>query len=157
MASHVFYFEFERPHVYLFELAQPFELQTAIRPGEAVLGNAFVTLAPEGVLRISAGYAWDGASGPIKQTPDVIRGSLVHDSLYQLMRDCGLPSTWRAAADDLLRELCIADGMPRWQAALVHAAVDRFGARYARPPKQRQVLVAPVPVTFPSTSDWSAP
>lgn len=160
-ASHVFFFEVDRPRIYLFEVAQPFEFDTGIcRPGEPQLGNAFVTLDPEGVLRIAAGYAWDGASGPIAQTPDVIRGSLVHDGLYQLMRECGLPAVWRATADDLLRAICISDGMPRWQAALVHAAVDTFGARHARPPKPRQVRqvrIAPVPVTLPSTSDWSAP
>jgi hypothetical protein len=136
---------------YRFQLATPYSLATSIT--EACAGNAFVSLAADGLLSISAGYAWDGASGPVRQTPNIIRGSLVHDALYQLMRECGLSSRWRSAADDLLRDLCIADGMPRWHADLVHAAVSHFGAQYADPRSIRPVLVAPVAVAYPSVAE----
>ena len=71
-----------------FQLAEAFICHTPIT--EACPGNHFVGLALDGTLTIAAGYAWDGASGPIAQGPEVIRASLVHDALYQLMRECGL-------------------------------------------------------------------
>lgn len=154
--SHVHYRR--RPRNYLLELARPFRIRTGIvRPGAPLIGNAFVNLDQAGVLSIAAEYAWDGASGPIAQTPDVIRPSVVHDALYQLMREFGLEPKWRVVADQLLRQMCVADGMPRWQANVVHAAVATFGARYIDPLTPQPVLIAPVPVTYPSSSDWSAP
>jgi hypothetical protein len=141
---------------YRFQLAEPFQCQTGIR-GAACPGNHFVGLDDAGVLTIAAGYAWDGASGPVQQTPDIIRGSLVHDALYQLMRECSLDPAWRGAADELLRRMCIDDGMPEWQAGLVYLAVQTFGAHCIDPMSTRPVLVAPAPVTYPSTADWIAP
>jgi len=37
-----------------------------------------------GSLCIREGYSWDGPSGPAIDTVDFMRGSLVHDALYQL-------------------------------------------------------------------------
>jgi hypothetical protein len=156
VTSHVRYQPF--PRRYRFITAERFLIATGIlRPNEGEIGNAFVRLTPGGILIIAASYAWDGASGPIAQTPDVIRGSLVHDALYQLMREGLLEGGWRRMADMLLREMCVTDGMPRWQAEMVHAAVSSFGSLYAAPEEPKPVLVAPVPVTYPSTADWIAP
>lgn len=156
MSTHVRYVPF--PRRYRFQTAEPFAIETSIvRPGEPGIGNAFVQLTSGGLLAIAAGYAWDGASGPIAQTPDVIRGSLVHDALYQLMREGLLPVMWRPVADELLREMCVTDGMPRWQADMVHAAVAKFGGRFADPEQPQPVLTAPVPLVLPSLADWIAP
>ena len=59
-----------------------------------------------GVLYIGDGYAWDGPSGPALDTRDAMRGSLVHDALYQLIREGLLPSSAREDADKLLRSIC---------------------------------------------------
>lgn len=156
MISQVRYYLF--PRDYRFITAERFEVEAGIvRPGEAEVGNSYVRLRPDGLLIIAAGYAWDGASGPIAQSADVIRGSLVHDSLYQLMRESLLPVSWRAHADNLLRDMCIADGMPHWQAQMVHAAVSTFGGVFAAPEKPLPVLVAPVPVSYPSSAELIAP
>ena len=48
--------------------------------------TAFIQLTAKGKLTIKRGYAWDGPSGPTIDTKTFMRGSLVHDALYQLMR-----------------------------------------------------------------------
>ena len=126
---------------YRFQLAEPFQVQTGIMV--ACPGNSFVSLSADGVLRFSAGYAWDGASGPIKQDSTVIRGSLAHDGLYQLMRDEGLPQEHRKTADQLLRAICKEDGMPGWQAWIVYTAVRMFGAQFSSPSARKPILEAP--------------
>lgn len=140
---------------YAFQLAKPFMCSTPVR--EACAGNHFVGMAADGTLTIAAGYAWDGASGPIAQGPDIVRGSLVHDALYQLMRECGLNARWREAADDLLRAMFIADGMHPVMATIAHTAVRAFGAMFVNPIHARPVLIAPAPVAYPSTAEWIAP
>lgn len=140
---------------YAFQLAEPFMCQTPVR--EACPGNHFVGLAADGTLTVSAGYAWDGASGPIAQGPDIVRGSLVHDALYQLMREHGLDARWRETADDLLRSMLIEDGMHPAMATIAHAAVRAFGAMFVNPIHARPVLIAPVPVAYPSTAAWIGP
>lgn len=66
---------------------------------------------PEGTLRIRAGYAWDGASGPTWDSKSSMRASCVHDALYQLMRLGLLSREWREVADRVFRRLCQEDGM----------------------------------------------
>ena len=85
------------------------------------------------MLTIKKNYAWDGASGPVLDTQRIMRGSLVHDALYQLMREEHLPQKARENADWLLREICIEDGMPKFNADLVYLAVDLFGKNYTKP------------------------
>ena len=126
---------------YRFQLAEPFLVQTGICC--ACPGNAFVGLDASGVLTLAAGYAWDGASGPIKQDATVIRASLVHDGLYQLLREHELPAGHRDAADRLLRAMCKEDGMPGWQAWIVYVAVRTFGGRFITPESRKPVLEAP--------------
>lgn len=81
----------------------------------------------DNVLHIRAGYAWDGPSGPTFDTPSFMRGSLVHDALYQLIREGHLPRSAKQAADDELRRICIEDGMSALRAWWVHRAVAKFG------------------------------
>lgn len=83
----------------------------------------------DGRLTVCEGYAWDGASGPAIDTTTILRGSLFHDALYQLMRQGLLPRSYRALADDLMRELCIEDGMRPIRAWWVYWSVRLFGGR----------------------------
>lgn len=80
-----------------------------------------------GILLIKQGYAWDGPSGPTWDTPNFMRGSLIHDALYQLMRDGHISRKHRKYADRILREVCLEDGMSRFRARYVYYAVRAFG------------------------------
>lgn len=132
---------------YRFRLKSAFRCQTGIK--EACAGNEFVGLDAAGWLTIAAGYAWDGCSGPLADDATTIRGSLVHDALYALMREHGLSPTWREAADDLLRDLFVEDGLHHAMAGIAHAAVRAFGGAHIDPANARPVLTAPEPLTFP--------
>lgn len=101
------------------------------------------TLDPQGNIRISAGYAWDGPSGPTVDTPDFMRGSLVHDVLYQLMRHELLPHSAKDLADRELRRLCLEDGMSRFRAWYVYWGVRLFADSATRPSDRHQVIYAP--------------
>jgi len=102
-----------------------------------------IRLTKTGWLTIRKGYAWDGPSGPAIDTNNFMRGSLVHDALYQLMRQGWLSVLYRKAADQLLRDMCIEDGMWRIRAAWVYWAVRNFAARAADKEHQREILTAP--------------
>ena len=93
-------------------------------------------------LRIKAGYAWDGPSGPTIDTKTFMRGSLVHDALYQLMRERVLNKNLnRKVADKILYALCRQDGMSWFRAKYVYWGV-RFGANMAAI-KEEGVQTAP--------------
>ena len=89
-------------------------------------------------------YAWDGASGPALDTLNFMRGSLIHDTLYQLMRAGALPTSYRKEADKELVRICREDGMSRLRAWWVYKAVHTFAARLATPEKVRKIYYAPI-------------
>lgn len=85
------------------------------------------------VLHVDRGYAWDGPSGPAWDTPTFMRGSLVHDALYQLMREGHLPaSRYRDDADRELKLVCVEDGMIALRAWWVYRGVRLGGGPSAR-------------------------
>lgn len=93
-----------------------------------VYNGAYLRLSPDGLLTIKAGYGWDGPSGPTFDTEDFMRGSLVHDALYELMRGGVLDRyQHRDMADRLLRDICIEDGMAPGRAAYVYCGVRACG------------------------------
>lgn len=126
-----------------FQLEVPYSIATPIIR-DIGTGNNFVKLSPAGLLTIQAGYAWDGPSGPIPASPDFMRGSLVHDALYQLMQTGLLDTQYRGVADDLLYLICIEDGMDKNYAKWVYTAVHTFGGRRADPVFIHPVLWAPI-------------
>lgn len=97
------------------------------------VGNNWIILSQHGTLILKAGYAWDGPSGPTIDTKNFMRGSLVHDALYQLMRESYLPQDFRAVADKALYEICKRDGMWGLRAWFVYAGVRAFGKHFATP------------------------
>ncbi len=99
------------------------------------VNNEYIAIAG-GKLFIAKGYAWDGPSGPAIDTKNFMYGSLVHDALYQLMRE-GLidRKKWRDYADRLLQQHCIADGMNRFRAWYVYTAVKLFAKKSSMPRK----------------------
>jgi hypothetical protein len=73
-----------------------------------------------------------------------MRGSLVHDALYQLMRLGHLdPAVDRVAADKTLRVLCLEDGMWSVWAWLVYYGVRWFADYAADPAEEKPLTYAP--------------
>jgi len=102
------------------------------------ISTPFIILYPDGSLIIRAGYAWDGPSGPTIDSNNFMRGSLVHDALYQLMREHHLDvREYRKIADETLRDICLQDGMSHIRAWYVYKSVRLFaeGAATAKPKK----------------------
>ena len=111
----------------------PKEVAEVRRDSDQVL---LLKLTPLGELTIYEGYAWDGPSGPTVDTPSFMRGSLVHDALYQLLRDTSYGEERKArrkAADKLLSHMCRIDGMGRLAAWVVYRGVRWFGESAASP------------------------
>ena len=82
-------------------------------------------------MTAKAGYEWDGASGPALDTANFMAASCIHDLLYQLMRE---PlevidrKKYRKKADQIMKNICLANGMSRIRAWWVYTGV-RIGAR----------------------------
>lgn len=112
---------------YKFQTAENYSVQTTILGVTA--STSYAHLNTEGLLTIYAGYAWDGASGPAIDTPDFIRGSCVHDVLYQLIWEGLIPIYYRKDADNILIRICKEDGMFAARRWWVKLAVNTFGAR----------------------------
>ncbi|WP_036098630.1 hypothetical protein [Leptospira noguchii] len=134
---------------YKYQLVQSYSYQTNIKSASRVhVGHrikTFVTLDTDGLLRIESGYAWDGPSGPTFDTKTFMRGSLVHDALYQLMREEKLDYIkYRDTADQILKKICLEDGMSAFRAAYVYRFVSWFGGSSAKPTDEtKELIVAP--------------
>lgn len=119
---------------YKYQVMKEYEHETELRLEKAVGSrDDWVRLETDGTLRFKKGYAWDGPSGPTIDTKTFMRGSLVHDGLYQLMREGQLDPERRKYADRLLRQICREDGMSRIRASYVYRSLRWFGAKHARP------------------------
>jgi hypothetical protein len=82
----------------------------------------YFTLSKNGYLEIRPGYQWDGASGPVINTDPIIKASLPHDVLYQLMRQGKLPLKHRKRADELFRDILryeCSEGCQQWHCRTV--------------------------------------
>lgn len=109
----------------------------------AGIKTEYIELFPDGVLTIKSGYAWDGPSGPTRDTKSFMRGSLVHDALYQLMRNNLLPSSCRENADQELHRICREDGMNRFRAWYVLLGVRKGAGFAATPQAKKEICTAP--------------
>jgi len=122
-----YHYEIWQQEGYKYRVKDKFVYKTGIR-GYTIITH-YITLDVDGLLTIDGGYSWDGASGPALDTITIIRGSLVHDALYQLIAEGLLPFSLRKEIDNVLIRICKEDGMwvgRRWWVLL---AVNTFGAR----------------------------
>ena len=126
---------------YKYQLAEDYSIQTVITGYEINL--PLIALHMDGLLTIKKGYAWDGASGPTIDTKSSMRGALVHDALYQLMRADLIGQHNRKYADAYLRDLCIQDKMFKWRAWLWYYAVRKFAMPAANAERDRKIITAP--------------
>lgn len=113
--------------------------------------GGWVRLMRDGTIHLSKDYHWDGPSGPAIDTQNFMRGSLVHDGFYQMLRSgiFGEPGgkqwkRYRKASDKVLRNMCKQDGMGFFRRAWVYRALRWFGDAAALPGDGNKVRCAPV-------------
>jgi hypothetical protein len=121
------YWKIKHPK-YKYMLSKDYKIQTEI------YGMNFTTkyfrLFMNGKLVIKKGYCWDGASGPTWDDSTNMRGSLVHDVLYQMIRMHYLHKKWRSYADDIFYDLIRENGMCLVRAKYYWLAVRSVGWIY---------------------------
>ena len=128
---------------YKYQLTEEYSTTIPIKPDNDIDFD-YVVLSREGAIKIKKGYAWDGPSGPTFDTLNFMRGSLVHDALYQLMRQGELEKNrYRKPADSLLRDMCKVDGMNSIRAWGVYQAVRIAAGSAADPANRKPVVKAP--------------
>ena len=118
--------DFRKLTSYKYQMNTGYQYQTEILPDQD-LQSDFVELNSAGLLTIKKYYAWDGASGPAIDTKTILRGSLVHDALYQLLSLELLDRKFKEDIDRLFQKICRDDGMSRFRAWYVYQAVHFFG------------------------------
>jgi hypothetical protein len=75
-----------------------------------------------------------------------MRGSLVHDALYQLMRLSTLDyEVHRKRADEILKDICLEDGMSMLRAWYVYQGVHLFAKNCAHPCQEPEVEILSAP------------
>lgn len=126
---------------YKYQLYVDYTVKTAVMPGHNVK-TPYIHLTADGLLTIKAGYCWDGPSGPSLDTKSFMRGSLVHDSLYQLMREKNIDVGWRETADRELVRICKEDGMTAIRRWWVYRGV-RLGGESSAEWQEVKVCTAP--------------
>ena len=129
---------------YKYQLAEGYKISISIKP-KSNIETEFIDLDTDGDLTVKNGYAWDGPSGPVKDTDENMRASLVHDALYQLMRNDKIKSrTHRKAADQEFKDICKADGVSNFRASVYYKALRKFGKPAASPQNKKVVVRAPL-------------
>ncbi len=128
---------------YKYQLASDYIININIKPTKEVDGK-YIKLDKTGHLVIVEGYAWDGPSGPVIDTKENMRASLVHDALYQLMRHRKLTAKQhKDKADKLFKKLCIEDGVPHATAHIYYLGLKLGGKPSTDPKNMKKVHRAP--------------
>ena len=107
-------------------------------------GGAWVALDADGWMHFRAGYAFDGPSGPTRDTPSSMRAAQMHDGCYQAAR-LGLldgSEAMREKVDRFFYDLLREDGMWWWRAKAWHLGV-RLGSKFAWVSQPEKVHSAP--------------
>ena len=126
-----------------YQLENDYSISISIKP-KTNIDTDFIGLDVHGNLLVKKGYAWDGPSGPVIDTDENMRASLVHDALYQLMRNEHLAArTHRKAADQLFKDICKEDGVSNFRASAYYKALRKFGKPAASPQNKKIIHRAP--------------
>jgi len=123
---------------YKYVLRNSYEVQTKIK-GYRINGDYF-KLYKSGNLVISQNYAWDGAT-LFPDTKEVMRGSCVHDCLFQMLRESIIPQDPRnwgeifKLSNKTFVGICKEDKMYWITRKIIYFFITNFGKKYARPKK----------------------
>jgi len=148
----IYYYKLKKHYKYV--LAKDFSIQTDIKGFD--IKTKYIILNPDGLLTSLHDYAWDGASGPAVDTITILKASLVHDILYQLIRMGLLPIYFKAYADKFLQDIYIKDCKYRkpnklqlWFSNLrskwIYFGVDKFGKSSVRPIQKEDIKIYEAP------------
>ena len=128
---------------YKYQLKEEYVVEIPFKPDQDIVTD-YIEFDQNGALRIRNGYAWDGPSGPTIDTLNFMRGSLVHDALYQLMRNNVLDrEIYKKPADKLLKQMCQEDGMTSARAWWVYQGVRLGGDGSTHYENKRKIIKAP--------------
>jgi len=128
---------------YKYQLAEDYHIKISIKPKDDI-DNPFIALDTKGNLTVKSGYAWDGTSGPVFDTDNNLRASLVHDALYQLMRKRNLTQKeHKDKADKLFSKMCKEDGVPSAVAQVYYKMLKKLGKPSTDPKNAKIVKCAP--------------
>ncbi len=128
---------------YKYMLMEDYHIQTAVLCKS--IQTEFFGITSTGLLTIRKGYCWNGPNKPAIPTKNFLRGSLVHDALYQLMALGKIDQSYRAYADNLLERICKEDGMSSFRAKYVRLAVRWFGGPNAEVSDEPEVEILTAP------------
>ena len=127
---------------YKYILAENYSCHIDIYPVMDIV-TEYVSLDKFGTLTIKKGFAWDGCSGPTWDDRSNMRGGMIHDGLYGLLREQHLSSAFRDEVDGIFHKALIEDGMNRVRAWYYYNAVRKFAGYAASPRNQKKILTAP--------------
>ena len=128
---------------YKYQIVNNYSTNIPIQPDDDIFTD-YIDLYRDGKINIKKGYAWDGPSGPTFDTLNFMRGSLVHDALYQLMREEKIEkNNYRESVDRLLQHMCKEDGMSSIHAWWVYLGIHIFGDPAADPAHRKSIVKAP--------------
>lgn len=113
---------------YKYRLVDTYSIVTKLKPIHIVTSD-LLFLNEFTNLTISPGYAWGGCSGPTWDDKTNMRAGLVHDALYQLIRNDVIGLQCRPYVDNLFYELLLEDGMCKLRANYYYYAVRLFGKK----------------------------
>ena len=121
-------YRLEQPYTYCFSI--PLSDDAIHKNSEP--DSSFLKVSTKSIW-FNQGYSWDGPSGPTIDTPNAMRASLVHDGLYQALRENRLLPKARKAADLEFRRILKEDGMAWWRRWVWYLAVRGFASGASRP------------------------
>lgn len=123
-----------------FRVYETWSYQTNIAP-DIIIETPYVDLR-QGLLVPKRGFCFE-PSGPTFKTKNFMRPSCLHDAGYWLMCHGFLDHKWKALVDQLMREVCLEDGMSQIRAGWCYSAVDQFGDSSIDKSSRMKVLSAP--------------
>lgn len=128
---------------YKYQLDSDYLIKCKIIPSK-IEDIQFIKLDLEGNLTVRSGYAWDGPSGPVVDTKENLRASLVHDALYQLMRNESISAKdYKDDADVLFKDICIEDGVSEIIAKVYYLGLKLAGEPSTNPRNKKKIKKAP--------------
>jgi hypothetical protein len=95
------------------------------------------------LLKGLAGYAWDGCSGPTKDTDTNMQACCGHDIFAQLQRCEILSRHFRnEVGDKWLKKTALLDGMSRFRAWYYYKGLKNFAGGSTKPKNKRRTYIA---------------